>query len=162
MLNLPGRQGERPQTGNQPPHLQFTDQSPRPVYSAMAQWALDALPAGTPELREAPSRISVPTSRALWLDESIEASPYAFMPPPGSREFAHLHADGSWHLVVGEALAEHIVEQGWGERHPWYHRGVKEILVYAPRNEEEIAVVKQLVLASIAHASQDKVAGVAA
>ena len=77
------------------------------------------------------------------------------MPPPGSREFAHLHADGSWHLVVDEDLVEAIVSTGWGERHPWYDRGVLEVLVYAPRDEAELQIVKRLVLRSVSHASNE-------
>jgi phospholipase/carboxylesterase len=156
MLKILKRQGERPRTGAQPPHLQFTEQSPREIYDQMAQWALVDIPAGIPELREEPTRISVPTSRALWLDDSIDAPAKAFMPPAGSREFAHLHADGSWHLVVDDDLVQHIVEQSWGERHPWYDRGVLEVLVYAPRNLDELPIVQQLVAASIAHASKQQ------
>ena len=156
MLKIPKRQGERPQTGEQPPHLQFTEQSPREIYDQMAQWALVDIPAGIPELSEQPTRISVPTSRALWLDDSIDAPAKAFMPPAGSREFAHLHADGSWHLVVDDDLVRHIAEQSWGERHPWYDRGVLEVLVYAPRDLDEMAIVQQLVAASIAYASNQQ------
>lgn len=61
--------------------------------------------------------------------------------------------DGSWHLVVGEELVETILDADRGERHPWYERGVLEVLVYAPRDEVERRVVQQLVLASIEHAS---------
>ncbi len=156
MLKVPKRQGERPQTGDQPPHLQFTEQSPREIYEQMAQWALVDIPAAIPALSEEPTRISVPTSRALWLDESVAAPAKAFMPPAGSREFAHLHADGSWHLVVDDDLVRHVDEQSWGERHPWYDRGILEVLVYAPRDLGEMAIVQQLVAASIAYASNQQ------
>ena len=156
MLKIPKRQGERPQTGDQPPHLQFTEQSPREIYEQMVQWALVDIPAGMPELSEQPTRISVPTSRALWLDGSIDAPAKAFMPPAGSREFAHLHADGSWHLVVDDDLVRQIDEQSWGERHPWYDRGILEVLVYAPRDLDELPIGQQLVAAAIAHASQEQ------
>ncbi len=150
MLKVPKRQGERPQTGDQPPHLQFTEQSPREIYEQMAQWALVDIPAAIPALSEEPTRISVPT------DESVAAPAKAFMPPAGSREFAHLHADGSWHLVVDDDLVRHVDEQSWGERHPWYDRGILEVLVYAPRDLGEMAIVQQLVAASIAYASNQQ------
>lgn len=152
-LSIPRRTGERPKTGAQPPHLQFSDQSPIPIYQQMAQWSFVELPAAVPFVRHHPTMISVPTSEALWLDESVPARKNAFMPPPGSREFAHLHADGSWHLVVAESMVQAILDAGWGERHPWYDRGVLEVLVYAPRDEAEIDVVQQFVRASIEHAS---------
>ena len=154
-LTLPSRTGEPPVTGKQPPHLQFSDQSPRNLYEKMAQWALVDLPEQIPFIRQHPTMISVPTSRALWLDESKSAAIDAFMPPLGSREFAHLHEDGSWHLVVNEDSVETILAANWGERHPWYDRGVLEVLVYAPRNEAELQIVKQLVMTSIEHASNE-------
>jgi hypothetical protein len=154
-LALPRRIGDPPITGKQPPHLQFSEQSSPELYERMAQWALVDLPAQIPFIRQHPTLISVPTSRALWLDEAKSVAAEAFMPPPGSREFAHLHADGSWHLVVDEDLVETIVSAAWGERHPWYDRGVLEVLVFAPRDEAELQPVKSLVLASVAHASNE-------
>ncbi len=152
LLNLPQRVGAPPETGAKPPQLQFSQISPRNVYQSMAEWFFSKFP----HTREEPTRISVPTSRALWLDESVDAPAKAFMPPAGSREFAHLHADGSWHLVVDDDLVRHVDEQSWGERHPWYDRGILEVLVYAPRDLGEMAIVQQLVAASIAYASNQQ------
>ena len=70
----PMRIGESPITGKQPPHLQFSEQSPREIYAGMAQWALVDLPTQVPFIRQHPTLISVPTSRALWLDESKPAA----------------------------------------------------------------------------------------
>ena len=156
-MNLEERKGSRPVTGSALPHLQLSDKSPRDVQSHMSNWALVAIPATTPELREEPTRISVPSTRALWLDEGVDANPAGFMPPPGNREFAHLHADGSWHLHVDEALVTEILDKGWGERHPWYHHGVLEVMVYAPRDLEEAQTVKAIVLESVRHVSKGKV-----
>ena len=152
---LTTRIGQPPITGDQPPHLQFSDQSPRDIFEKMEKWALVDLPDQIPFIRQHPTLISVPTSKALWLDESRPAVKDAFMPPAYSREFAHLHADGSWHLVVGKDTVEEILKAGWGERHPWYDRGVLEVMVYAPRNETELKTVKQLVRTSIEHASNE-------
>ena len=156
-MTLEKRKGNRPVTGSALPHLQISEQSPQDVHSHMSNWALVTIPATTPELREEPTRISVPSTRALWLDESVPANPAGFMPPPGSREFAHLHADGSWHLHVDETLVSEILDKGWGERHPWYDRGVLEVMVYAPRDLEEAQTVKAVVLESIRYVSQGAV-----
>lgn len=143
-FTLPQRSGEPPVTGKQPPQLQFSDQSPRDVYQRMAEWFFSTFP----HAREEPTRISVPTSRALWLDESISAASSSFMPPPGSREFAHLHEDGSFHLVMAAEDEREVIDKGWGLHHPWKDRGVNEILVYAPRSDQEIELLKPVIEAS--------------
>jgi len=44
LTTLPNRVGDRPKTGAQPPHLQYSDTSSREIYDAMSQWALVDLP----------------------------------------------------------------------------------------------------------------------
>lgn len=144
MLKITPRSGERPVTNPRPPQLQVTEQSPREIYDALNAWAFGTFN----YVREEPTRISVPTARALWLDETIDATPNVFMPPIGSREFAHTHEDGSMHLMLKAADERHVMEAGWGELHPNHHRGVKEILVYAPRNTDELETIKIIVQAS--------------
>lgn len=107
-------------------------------------------------MREHDTLISAPTSRALWLDEKILAAhDDAFMPPSNSREFFHLHEDGSFHTVVDVSVEDEILEKQWGVRHMYYVRGVKDVLVYAPRNEAELAVAKKFVTESYKYASGD-------
>jgi phospholipase/carboxylesterase len=104
--------------------------------------SLEALP----DVREEPTRTSVPTSRALWLDEHIPVvHADAFMPPPGGREFAHIHTDGSLHLMVSDEVAQEMNAKAWGEPHPLDPRSQ---LVYAPRDEEEIEIIKRTMLES--------------
>ncbi|WP_170328205.1 luciferase domain-containing protein [Ruegeria arenilitoris] len=148
MLTIPNRTGPKPKTGAQPPHLQFSDQSPGDIYDALNKWAFETFDL----VREERSRISLPSSRALWLDESVPASQNAFMFPRGGREFAHTHADGSLHLVLSEADEKTVLEAGWGELHPLHDRGIKEIMVYAPRNAADLEVVKMIIQASYEHA----------
>ena len=63
--------------------------------------------------------------------------------------------------MVSEALVEAILDAGWGERHPWYNRGVLEVLVYAARDEAEMRLVQKLVPASIEYASNTPLNAVA-
>ena len=79
----------------------------------------------------------------------------AFMPPPGSREFCHLHADGSFHAVVDVGVEKEILAKGWGVRHMYYERGVKEVLAYAPRDEAELQVARDIITESYRYASGD-------
>lgn len=147
VLKIKERVGAMPVTNSQPPHLQITEQSPRDIYNALNDWVFNSFDL----VREEPTRISVPTSRAMWLHESVEATPDAFMPPVGSREFAHTHKDGSMHLMLHGEDERIVMEAGWGELHPWHHRGVREILVYAPRDKDELETVKTIVKASYDH-----------
>jgi hypothetical protein len=147
MLSITSRVGETPVTNPQPPHLQKTQQSPRDIYNALNAWVFNKFDL----VREEPTHISVPSSRAMWLHESVECAPDVFMPPTGSREFAHTHKDGSMHLMLHSEDEHKVMEAGWGELHPWHHLGVCEILVYAPRDKEELGTVKTIVEASYDH-----------
>lgn len=149
-ITLPMRIGEAPEIGKVPPQLQFTDKSPREIYQKLHDWMFSIFP----KVRKEPTRISVPSSIAMWFDENEDVGHIdAFMPPPGSREFTHLHLDGSIHTVVGTEVENEILVKKWGVRHMYYNQGVKEILVYAPRNEEELEVLKKIIIKSYEYAS---------
>ncbi len=77
------------------------------------------------------------------------------MPPPNSREFCHLHEDGSYHTVVDILIEDEILKKKWGVRHMYYDRGVKEVLVYAPRDESELIIAKKIIVESYRYASGD-------
>jgi hypothetical protein len=149
-FSLSRRVGTRPQTGPSVPHLQHTQKSPDGVRQSLIAWARTTLPSVT----ETHSRISVPSSRAFWLSEKVHVQHRdAFMPPPGSREFAHVHHDGSMHLCMSAEVREEIIGKNWGELHPFHARGVNEILFYAPRNEEELRLAKRVLAESYKYAT---------
>ena len=76
------------------------------------------------------------------------------MPPPGSREFCHMHLDGSIHAVVANDVEDEIIRKDWGKRHPLYHsHGVKEVIVYAPRDDTELEVLKSVIKKSYEYAT---------
>jgi len=144
-LHFSVRANEKPATNPNPPHLQFNQHSPRHIYKKMADWMFNSFD----KSREHETLISVPSSRAMWLDENIKNTPKdGFMPPPRSREFAHLHNDGSIHVCLPPAVIRQVLIAKWGELHPYKHLGVNEILVYAPQDENEMAVLKQVIIAS--------------
>jgi hypothetical protein len=69
------------------------------------------------------------------------------------REFAHLHPDPdfSLHLTLPPAWVEHVQTQGWGELHPMARRGLipaTAVMIYAPRNAEELDVVTHILQVS--------------
>ena len=73
-------------------------------------------------------------------------------------EFAHLHpaSDGSLHLALPPDVVDGVIENGWAERHPLAGRHglpANIVMVYGPRDDEELTVVKDLVRASHRFAS---------
>lgn len=150
-FTLPVRDGNPPQIGETIPQLQFSDLSPEHIRHQLWDWAFNTFD----DVTEEDTRISVPTSRAMWLDEAVPAAhDDAFMPPPGSREFCHMHLDGSIHAVISNEAEDEVIAKNWGKRHPLYHsHGVKEVIVYAPRNEEEIKVLQTVIAKSYEYAT---------
>ena len=107
-VELPTREGEPPEIGKQPPQLQYSDQGPENIRLALKEWAFGTFP----NVIEHDTLISVPTTRALWLNEEVQVAHHdAFMPPKGSREFCHLHLDGSIHTVVDVQLENEIINK---------------------------------------------------
>ena len=149
-FQLPSREGNPPVIGQQPPQLQYSDLGSEEMRSTLKEWTFNTFP----HVREHDTLISVPTSRAMWLDEKITpAHNDAFMPPAGSREFCHIHEDGSLHAVVANSVENEILAKRWGVRHMYYDKGVKEMLVYAPRNKQELETVKLIIHESYKYAS---------
>ncbi|NER13516.1 hypothetical protein GWK08_08715 [Leptobacterium flavescens] len=147
---LPLREGETPEIGKVPPQLQYSDKSPREIYKKLHDWMFSTFP----KVRKEATRISVPTTVAMWLDENEDVGHIdAFMIPPGGREFTHLHLDGSIHTIVATEVENEIMDKKWGVRHMFYDQGIKEILVYAPRDENDLEVIKKVIIKSYEYAT---------
>ncbi len=111
-----------------------------------------------PGVVERPSRISVPGARALTLaDGGPTGPPEAFLI---EREFAHLHPspDHSAHAMLPPDVVEEAVAAGWAEPHPVARLGLipsTAVMLYAPRDDGELAVIETLIGASHAFARPD-------
>jgi phospholipase/carboxylesterase len=86
-------------------------------------------------------------SVALWINERVRLA------QPGclsrSREFAHIHPDGSFHVRMSPVRVVTAVDRGWAERHPWSYDNpdfVGYTMVFAPRSIEEIGPTLQLIV----------------
>jgi len=151
LADLPVRGGGRPRTTPSNPHTQL-DQQPA---DDRPRRLLERQLAQLPEVVWRPSMISVPGARALTLPpEAAQGPPEAFMI---GTEFAHLHPapDHSLHLVLPPDVASRLVRTGWAEQHPIARRGLiasGAVMVYAPRDEEEVQVVSRIVAASYEYA----------
>lgn len=150
-LPLSPRPGPRPRATPTNPHTQLNQNAPPELQERLFERA-KALSGVQVE----PSAISVPGARAFVLTEEAAAGPEeAFMI---GREFAHVHpaTDGSLHMMLPLELARRVEEQGWGEPHPVARMGLippTAMMVYGPRDEEELEIVWSILRASHAFAT---------
>jgi hypothetical protein len=60
------------------------------------------------------------------------------------REIAHVHPqDRSLHVWLSDADAKAVVEKGWGERFVVKFAPSGYVMVYAPRNEDEVKILEK-------------------
>ncbi|MEM7797725.1 MAG: luciferase family protein [Chloroflexota bacterium] len=52
------------------------------------------------------------------------------------------HQDGSMHIAMPQSISTEVERTGWGERHPAYP---SMLLVYSPRDAEEVETITELV-----------------
>ncbi|GAA2371841.1 luciferase domain-containing protein [Nonomuraea africana] len=149
MITDTRRRGPRPATRPTTPHQQLDQTAP-----ARLQEELWLRMAALPGVRTGRSGISLPDTRALHLTAaSGPADAYLI-----GAEFAHLHGarDGSLHLSLPEAGVRQAIERGWAEPHPAVAMGLVPptiVMVYGPRDDEELEVVWGLVQDSHAFAT---------
>lgn len=152
MNPLPERPGSRPATTPTNPHMQLEQNAAAEHWAELARRAF-----ALPDVEERPSLVSVPGARALWLRDGAPAGPrHAFL---AGREFAHIHPlpEGSMHLALPPELAREAVEKGWAEQHPVARTGfIPEtiVMVYGPRDAEEVEVAWALLRASYRYARE--------
>jgi hypothetical protein len=139
------RAGAPPETTPTNPHTQLTQNAPPDLQERVFAFAsaLDGVDVG-------PSHVSVPGARAFHLPTSTQDAREAFMV---EREFAHLHpaTDGSLHMSLPPDVVDTVIENGWAERHPLagrYGLPANIVMVYGPRDDDELAVVEDLIRAS--------------
>lgn len=154
---LPERRGPRPRTTDTNPHTQL-DQQPAAASAGRLRDALARELFALPDVREAPSAVSVPGARALWLVPAAARGPRAAFLV--GTEFAHLHPAPDWslHAALPPALADEAVDSGWAKVHPVARLGLipaNVVMLYAPRDEEEVKVVADLIRAGHGFARGD-------
>ena len=104
---------------------------------------------------EGHSSVSVPSSRAVFLDDmTVPRSAETSLAPVTERlEPVHLHgvSDTSLHVCLPLDRARTVCALGWGEPHRYADRAT-EIMIYGPRDPDELEMVLELVRESIAFA----------
>ena len=142
MLSLKPRQGGRPETTQQLPHQQLTQHGPDSIVQQLHDWAFRLEGVNNEQ-----SGIALEGSRALVMQLEYDCNPAAFMI---GREFAHIHDrpdNGSMHLMLPVSNAREVKSKGWGEDHYLVTQGRWAeglVLVFSPRNEEELEVLKSI------------------
>lgn len=142
----PPRQGPRPKSCCALPYVQLDQWAPVEMVNELFSQCL-----GFPNVRAKQSRMASPESRALSLPDAFAAGPpSAFI---DDHEFCHLHPppEGSIHLTLPKDLRLRAIHQGWAEQHPAARFGVMPetlVMVYAPRNSDELGIVLRLVWSS--------------
>ncbi|MBF6297107.1 phospholipase [Nocardia amamiensis] len=142
-LDLPRRSGDRPRTREHNPHQQLSQIAPPDLQEEL--WSrmttLDGVLLGR-------SGVSLPDTRALHLRPTLAKGPgEAYL---AGTEFAHLHGrgDGSLHMCLPNDVVTQTVQQGWAELHPMARQGFLPgtlVMVYGPRDREELEVIWRLV-----------------
>ncbi|EKJ75678.1 hypothetical protein NXS19_012514 [Fusarium pseudograminearum] len=142
--DVPAREAPRPTVGSwTAPSRQLTDLASKDIIDRYQSF-LSSLAS------ESPSKLKIATSvverhgQALFVASENPSHPIA---KRMYGEIGHMHgSDGSMHLNLAPRDAKLVLEKGWGQRHPLggtiLYLG--DVMIYAPRNEEELEVVKRI------------------
>lgn len=147
---LPARSGGRPRVTWSVPQQQISDQA-----MIDAQDELFERVSRLEGIRVNGSAFSVPGTRGLALSGPA-GKPSALLDEENG-EFAHLHPwyDGSLHVALPPDLAGDAIAKGWAQPHMWAGTRFADgfVLIYGPRNRDEVALVAAIVEASYAYAT---------
>lgn len=170
---LPERAGDRPVVPGYVAPQRQTNQQPSDVEVQRGRMTayLETLITRNPGvLVLKPSKLEGVGTPAIWLDTSSSpsssSSSLPSLPSPAGGttrdlpgfmrglkgETAHVHPECSSHITLSMADAEEVVRKGWAERHrlsgvafmPWSY-----VLIYAPRDEVEFEVWKEIMRAGV-------------
>ncbi|KAH8179835.1 hypothetical protein LIA77_01354 [Sarocladium implicatum] len=150
--SLPKRQDARPATAGIAPHRQITQYGATECFQTLQQ-TLQRLAVAYPSDFEIKKSCLEKNGMALFAKR-----------PAGERqgrfdgEICHVHdSDHSLHLFLHPDDIKEVLEKGWGERHPmaWEWGPWKPVvgpffvMIYAPRDEQELRTVARIIEAAI-------------
>ncbi|MEN9967250.1 MAG: hypothetical protein RL036_483 [Actinomycetota bacterium] len=143
---LHARSGDRPETSKEGPHSQLTQKAPPAIWGQLVAKAF-----AIPGVKQGHSRVSMADSMAGLLVELPQIHGAWSLATDGPVEVFHVHGvtDKSIHAVLPSKRAEEVIEKRWGEPHT-YADFDTQIMIYAPRNTEEIEIVVGLLSESVA------------
>ncbi|KAF8242561.1 hypothetical protein K440DRAFT_664682 [Wilcoxina mikolae CBS 423.85] len=153
---LPIRQPPRPSLGSHPLPQRQTSQVPsRDVIDAVESAILE-IHADYASSTELKTSVYEKMGMGLFIRPNVHSPTLG----EGKREVAHVHAteeagEGSLHVLLAPRDCVEVIEKGWGQRHRlagvWGGRllPAEYLLVYAPREWSEVAVVRRIVEAGV-------------
>ncbi|SEK59507.1 luciferase family protein [Streptacidiphilus jiangxiensis] len=145
-----------PPRSGRPPLVSVTgrvEQVTQPAPAALQQVLLE-MAAALPGVRIGPSLVCVEGTRAFHVPAGTQLAKRQLLLADG--EFGHLHPvyDGSLHLRLPDPVTARAVAAGWALA----AEPEGSVLVFAPRDPEELETIWQLVLAAYRHAAPGGVA----
>ncbi|KAF2110638.1 hypothetical protein BDV96DRAFT_603722 [Lophiotrema nucula] len=153
--SLPPRSGSRPKltrwTLPQRQHREPITAKASEVLMTLMQ-AFANSPTWSSYIETRPSKTEGGTGPAIYVKPDVPT-----MNPNASKifyEVAHVHpSENSLHVYLSPKDARTVVESGWGEKFtvPWI-APPSWVMVYAPRDEEEVEVVRGIVRAAVCFA----------
>jgi hypothetical protein len=149
LTSVPKRAGPRPDVRGIAPHRQMDQRDTGEIHQRFRSFITELAAKNPQGLRNGTSCLE---KQGLGLFAVTPLNKTGNCPG----EIFHLHAsDGSCHLTLHPADASLVIRNGWGQTHPlgrggWFRRWVPKgfMMVYAPRDEAELEVVKEIVVAA--------------
>ncbi|EKD18901.1 uncharacterized protein L3040_008123 [Drepanopeziza brunnea f. sp. 'multigermtubi'] len=161
---LQPRKGERAVLKGIAPHRQLTQNAPEAMKKLLHE-VFDEMVSKHPLLLKKKRSLYERHHDAIFLRPSLLQDANSSGIPDAARisrgEIGHVHEDGSMHLYFSPADTRLVVERGWAERHRlartrpllgrWNLFGVTStyVMVYGPRDEDELAIVRVLLESSV-------------
>lgn len=127
-----------------------TNLFPNPNIPQLQKQLFNQIATSNPNIINIRTSILEKRGEAFFLNPSIPLQPWA---KRTHGEIAHIHieAEGSSHVTLSLADAKEVMEKGWGVRHrlsgPFIPVGY--LLLYAPRDEEEVEVLGRILRAGV-------------
>lgn len=152
---LPQREGDRPVVpGFAAPQRQTSQKRDEAYMAHLNAYLKDEVAGARPEeLVIKGSSLEAPTCPAVWVAEGCVPE---HLKKTTKGEMAHVHPEGSAHVVLSLRDAEEVLDKGWGVLHllAGTLRNVPAgfVFLYAPRDERDEVVWKRIVDAAVGYA----------
>jgi phospholipase/carboxylesterase len=140
-VELVKREGSRPVTTTGIPHVQIGVNRVQDVHNELIRRVYSVT-----GIEDRPSVIG--SWRGLWVAQDLNiAVPGAVI---GSREFGHIHDDGSLHIFLEPTRSAEAVDTCWAIYHPFAVQKLEGwqgfVMLYTPQSIKELNVTFQLIV----------------